>query len=117
MRRAFARPQSSRASSRRSLARPWLAESSAALEPVTALSDAVGRSRSRTRHRLGAARAPRVQCRLPREVDTTDEWIVERTGIRFRHIASRGETTATLGADAARAALERGGHDAPTRST
>ena len=39
-------------------------------------------------------------------VDTTDAWIVERTGIRFRHIAGDGETTATLGADAARRALE-----------
>ncbi|MGH9009853.1 MAG: 3-oxoacyl-ACP synthase, partial [Acidimicrobiia bacterium] len=32
-----------------------------------------------------------------RLVDTTDEWIVERTGIRERRIASEGETTATLG--------------------
>ena len=39
-------------------------------------------------------------------VDTTDEWIVERTGIRSRYIAGEGETTATLAADAARAALE-----------
>jgi 3-oxoacyl-[acyl-carrier-protein] synthase-3 len=38
-------------------------------------------------------------------VDTTDEWIVERTGIRSRYIAGEGETTATLAADAARAAL------------
>ena len=42
---------------------------------------------------------------LAQEVDTTDEWIVERTGIRFRHIAGPDETTATLGADAAKAAL------------
>ena len=42
---------------------------------------------------------------LAAEVDTSDEWIVERTGIRFRHIAGEGETTATLAADAARAAL------------
>jgi 3-oxoacyl-[acyl-carrier-protein] synthase-3 len=42
---------------------------------------------------------------LAETVDTTDEWIVERTGIRFRHIAGPDETTATLGADAAKAAL------------
>ncbi len=46
---------------------------------------------------------------LAEEVDTSDEWIVERTGIRFRHIAGEGETTATLGADAARAALNAAG--------
>ncbi len=39
-------------------------------------------------------------------VDTTDEWIVQRTGIRQRHIAAEGETTADLGEKAARAALE-----------
>ena len=33
---------------------------------------------------------------LAETVDTTDEWIVERTGIRFRHIAGEGETTASL---------------------
>ena len=42
---------------------------------------------------------------LAETVDTTDEWIVERTGIRFRHLAGPDETTATLGADAAKAAL------------
>ncbi len=46
---------------------------------------------------------------LAETVDTTDEWIVERTGIRFRHIAGEGETTATLAADAARNALEAAG--------
>ena len=40
-------------------------------------------------------------------VDTSDEWIVQRTGIRQRHIAGEGETTASLGEGAARAALER----------
>jgi 3-oxoacyl-[acyl-carrier-protein] synthase-3 len=49
---------------------------------------------------------------LAERVDTTDEWIVERTGIRFRHIAEADETTATLGADAARKALEAAGMDA-----
>ena len=42
---------------------------------------------------------------LAQRVDTSDEWIVARTGIRFRHIAGEGETTATLGAQAARHAI------------
>lgn len=46
---------------------------------------------------------------LAEKVNTSDEWIVERTGIRFRHIADADETTATLGADAARAALAAAG--------
>jgi 3-oxoacyl-[acyl-carrier-protein] synthase III len=46
---------------------------------------------------------------LAARVDTSDEWIVERTGIRFRHIAEPDETTATLGADAARTALAAAG--------
>ncbi len=46
---------------------------------------------------------------LAAQVDTTDEWIVERTGIRFRHIAGEGETTATLARDAALAALSAAG--------
>jgi 3-oxoacyl-[acyl-carrier-protein] synthase-3 len=43
---------------------------------------------------------------LAETVDTSDEWIVERTGIRNRHIAGEGETTATLAAQAARNALD-----------
>jgi 3-oxoacyl-[acyl-carrier-protein] synthase-3 len=46
---------------------------------------------------------------LAETVDTTDEWIVERTGIRFRHIAGPDETTATLAADACKAALAAAG--------
>ncbi|GAA0731098.1 ketoacyl-ACP synthase III [Sphingomonas sp. ABOLD] len=46
---------------------------------------------------------------LAERVDTSDEWIVERTGIRFRHIAGPDETTGTLATDAARAALESSG--------
>jgi len=46
---------------------------------------------------------------LAETVDTTDEWIVERTGIRNRYIAGDGETTATLATDAARAALAHAG--------
>ncbi len=46
---------------------------------------------------------------LAETVDTSDEWIVERTGIRFRHIAGPDETTATLAVDACRAALDAAG--------
>jgi 3-oxoacyl-[acyl-carrier-protein] synthase III len=46
---------------------------------------------------------------LARKVDTSDQWIVERTGIRSRYIAGDGETTASLATDAARAALEDAG--------
>ncbi len=45
-------------------------------------------------------------------VDTSDQWIVERTGIRTRYIAGDGETTATLAAESARNALEHAGIDA-----
>jgi len=43
---------------------------------------------------------------LAQTVDTSDEWIVERTGIRARYIAGEGETTASLATDAACAALD-----------
>jgi 3-oxoacyl-[acyl-carrier-protein] synthase-3 len=46
---------------------------------------------------------------LAQRVDTTDQWIVERTGIRSRYVAGEGETTATLATDAARRALEHAG--------
>ena len=46
---------------------------------------------------------------LADRLDTSDEWIVERTGIRFRHIAQPHETTSTLAAEACRAALESAG--------
>lgn len=39
-------------------------------------------------------------------VDTTDQWIKERTGIEKRHIAAEGETTADLGVFAARRAMQ-----------
>lgn len=42
---------------------------------------------------------------LAQKVDTSDEWIVERTGIKFRHIAEDDETTSTLAVDAAKKAL------------
>ena len=49
---------------------------------------------------------------MAKRVDTTDEWIVERTGIRQRYIAAEGETTSSLATEAARNALEDAGVDA-----
>ncbi len=49
---------------------------------------------------------------LAKRVDTSDEWIVARTGIRQRYIADETETTATLAIAAARAALADAGVDA-----
>jgi 3-oxoacyl-[acyl-carrier-protein] synthase-3 len=46
---------------------------------------------------------------LAKTVDTTDEWIVERTGIRSRYVAGDGETTASLATEAARRALDHAG--------
>ncbi len=46
---------------------------------------------------------------LAKTVDTSDEWIVERTGIRSRYIAGEGETTSTLATEAARQALAAAG--------
>jgi 3-oxoacyl-[acyl-carrier-protein] synthase-3 len=46
---------------------------------------------------------------LASTVDTSDEWIVERTGIRNRYVAGEGETTASLATDAARRALDHAG--------
>ena len=46
---------------------------------------------------------------LAARVDTTDEWIVERTGIRERHIAAEGEWTSDLATEAARRALAMAG--------
>lgn len=48
---------------------------------------------------------------LAKIVDTTDEWIVERSGIRARHIAADDELTSTLGIGAGRQALVRAGID------
>lgn len=49
---------------------------------------------------------------LAARIDTSDEWIVQRTGIRERHIAAEGEFTSDLAINAARAALEHAGIDA-----
>jgi 3-oxoacyl-[acyl-carrier-protein] synthase III len=51
---------------------------------------------------------------LARKVDTSDEWIVQRTGIHERRIAARNETTGTMAAQAARAALAHARIDAQT---
>ena len=42
---------------------------------------------------------------IAQKLDTSDEWIFTHTGIRSRHVAGEGETTATMGAEAAKAAL------------
>jgi 3-oxoacyl-[acyl-carrier-protein] synthase-3 len=62
----------------------------------------------------GASLPPRVVTNddLARTVDTNDEWITRRTGIRQRHIADEGMLTSHLATDAARAALK----DAAERS-
>lgn len=49
---------------------------------------------------------------LSKTVDTTDEWIVERTGIRNRHIAGDDETTSSLATEAARKAIAAAGIEA-----
>jgi 3-oxoacyl-[acyl-carrier-protein] synthase-3 len=59
----------------------------------------------------GSALPARVMsnAEMAQHVDTSDEWIVERTGIRQRHIAGDGESTATLAAEACRQALAAAG--------
>jgi 3-oxoacyl-[acyl-carrier-protein] synthase III len=49
---------------------------------------------------------------LATQIDTSDEWIVQRTGIRQRHIAAEGEFTSHLSIHAARSALANAGVDA-----
>jgi 3-oxoacyl-[acyl-carrier-protein] synthase-3 len=48
---------------------------------------------------------------LSAKVSTSDEWIVQRTGIRMRHIAAEGETTSDLATAAARNALAASGFE------
>lgn len=59
----------------------------------------------------GAALPKRVMTNQDIEaiVETSDEWIVQRTGIKQRYIAGEGETTSSLGEQAARAAIENAG--------
>ncbi len=49
-----------------------------------------------------------------RGIETSDQWIVERTGIRNRHIAGEGETTSSLAIEASRAALAAAGVEGST---
>jgi 3-oxoacyl-[acyl-carrier-protein] synthase III len=60
---------------------------------------------------VGSALPKRIMTNadIAKIVDTSDEWIVERTGIKARHIAAEGETTSTLAVLAARGALEHAG--------
>ena len=51
-----------------------------------------------------------MNAELAQTVDTSDEWIVQRTGIRERHIAAQGEYTSDLALHAARAALADAGY-------
>ena len=62
----------------------------------------------------GSALPERVisNAELAARVDTSDEWIAERTGIRQRHIAAEGQTTGDLAYEAAQAALLAAGVDA-----
>lgn len=62
---------------------------------------------------VGASLPKRVMTNadLAKIVDTTDEWIVERSGIRQRHIAGDDETTSSLGIAASHQALVRAGID------
>jgi 3-oxoacyl-[acyl-carrier-protein] synthase-3 len=54
---------------------------------------------------------------LAATVDTSDEWIVQRTGIRQRHIAAAGEVTSDLAIHAAKAALAAAHVDPRRRTT
>src|ERR1700730_9074138 len=62
----------------------------------------------------GAALPARVvsNAELATKVDTSDEWIVQRTGIRQRYVAGPDETTSSLALRAAQAALRSGGLEA-----
>ena len=58
---------------------------------------------------IGAYVPPKILSNedLEKMVDTSDEWIVKRTGIKERHIASEDEATSDMGAKAAKLAIER----------
>ncbi|MDE2445833.1 MAG: ketoacyl-ACP synthase III [Alphaproteobacteria bacterium] len=60
---------------------------------------------------VGSALPERVMTNadISKIVDTSDEWITERTGIRARHIAGEGETTRSLAVMASRKALDHAG--------
>jgi 3-oxoacyl-[acyl-carrier-protein] synthase III len=60
---------------------------------------------------VGSALPKRIMTNddMAKIVDTSDEWIVERTGIRARHIAGAGETTRSLAVEAAQKAIDAAG--------
>jgi 3-oxoacyl-[acyl-carrier-protein] synthase III len=62
---------------------------------------------------LGTYVPPRIMSNKDFEkiVETTDEWILSRTGIRERHVVDKGVATSDLAAEAAKIALARGGID------
>jgi 3-oxoacyl-[acyl-carrier-protein] synthase III len=80
-----------------------------------------GAGRAKTAHRSKGLRSVVLGCgaylpdhvvsnhELAQRIDTTDEWITERTGIKQRHIAADGELTSHLGTKAAQRALEAAG--------
>ena len=72
---------------------------------MTRLSVLIGTGSALPRRALGNAE-------LAKMVDTNDEWIVERTGIRNRYVAGPDETTSSLATAAARAAIEAAGIEA-----
>ena len=72
---------------------------------MTRLSVITGTGSALPRRALGNAE-------LAKMVDTSDEWIVERTGIRNRYVAAPDETTSSLATEAARRALEAAGIEA-----
>jgi 3-oxoacyl-[acyl-carrier-protein] synthase-3 len=49
---------------------------------------------------------------IAKSLDTTDEWIVERTGMKQRHVLADGQNTSDMGAEAAKIALANAGIDA-----
>jgi 3-oxoacyl-[acyl-carrier-protein] synthase-3 len=60
---------------------------------------------------LGAAVPPKVMTNadFAKFLDTSDEWITQRTGIRQRHVVAEGQTPSSLGTEAARKALQQAG--------
>ena len=60
---------------------------------------------------IGAYAPKRIltNAELGRMVETSDEWIVQRTGIRERHVADESEATSDLALKAAQQAIERAG--------
>lgn len=78
------------------------------------MTDSAGTRRRAVITGTGSALPARVMTNdeLAGRLDTSDEWIAQRTGIRQRHVAGEGETTASLGLEAARRALEAAGVEA-----